>query len=267
MKKIAFAGASAFVGLTIFYGITLLLDLGSSQTRARTDDANSDVLDAEKRPFDWKMNPGLPASEPWVAWDLDRTLTDAEQQRVNTLGSDTTALWSFVKERGGRRVGMAAGAYKLQLTSEKQKAVLITELSARTTKCWKPTVRTSISIGEGGTETWDDVHFNLSTRGTPAPPLAFKQDDPTESPSEVPYNKAISLGGTQSPGLLIITPFLTAQKDCNWEINVTYNVNSGKSEQSTIKTDGSGHPLKAYGLKGEGVDSWTWTQSGWVQST
>ncbi|WP_345657326.1 hypothetical protein [Streptomyces siamensis] len=238
-----------------------------SQGDAERDDRNADVIEDAKKPFDWKMNPGLSDEDPWESWVLDRRLTPEEQAELKGL-RDQKAIWAFVKKRGGWRVGMEAGSYKLQLTSERQKAVVVTQLAAQAVNCRPSPVKTHISIGSGGTETWDDAHFNLTADGSSVPALVFKQKEPTDSPSEAPFDKVVSLGGTQSPGFLVLTPFLRAPKLCDWSVSLKYNVNSGKTQSQTINKDDDGRPLGVTGLYDlGGVDSWQWSDDDvWVHS-
>ncbi len=250
--------------------IAYKFDLFTAEPKARAEDDAADILDAEKPAFDWKMNPALDASVPGYSWTLDHRLTPAEQKELAGFnGDDKGAIWSFVKRLGGRRDLDEAATYHLQLTSERQKPVLITKLTAAATRCWTPTAKTSIVSGPGATEPWDEVHFNLSPTGAPAPAMAFKVNDaaPEEAREEVRFNKAVSLGGTQSPGLLAVTPLLSAQKDCEWKIDLEFNVNSGKTERKSIAKDDSGKKLVVYGMRGGAVETWTWggAGSGWTQ--
>lgn len=266
-RAIAVTCVVALVSIVGGFEVSHWLENRHSQGDAKRDDHNADVIEDAKKPFDWKMNPGLSDEEPWTSWVLDRRLAPEEQAELKGLRDDRKAIWAFVKKRGGWRVAMEADSYKLQLTSEKQKAVVVTQLAARAVNCRPSPVKTSISIGTGGTEVWDNAHFNLTADDSSVPALVFKQKDPTDSPEEAPFEKVVSLGGAQSPGFLILTPFLTAPKLCDWSVSLKYNVNSGKTQSQTIAKDDDGRPLRVTGLRGEGVDSWVWSDAGtWVHS-
>ncbi|MET9292130.1 hypothetical protein [Streptomyces sp. NPDC003077] len=266
-RAIAVTCAVALVSIVGGFEVSHWLEDRHAQGDAERDDRNADVIEDAKKPFDWKMNPGLGDEQPWTSWVLDRRLTPEEQTELKGLRDDRKAIWAFVKKRGGWRVGMDADSYKLQLTSEKEKAVVVTQLAARAVDCRPSPVKTSISIGTGGTEVWDDAHFRLTADGSSVPALVFKQKDPTDIPEEAPFEKVVSLGGAQSPGFLVLTPFLDVPKLCDWSVSLEYNVNSGKTRSQTIAKDDDGRPLRVTGPHGEGVDSWVWSAGGtWVRS-
>ncbi|GAA3475550.1 hypothetical protein [Streptomyces yanii] len=272
LKKIGFSIVAFMVVTVVGCLIAFSFDWWTSEDRAVKDDKNQDKIEDAKPAFGWRLDPALGDDEPWESWEIDRTLTSAEQRRLASLdGEDKAAVWAFVKELNGRKVRGIAAIYNLQLTSEKQKSVLITKLSAKTTRCWPSRARTTLSIGTGGSESWDEVHFNLVASGAPAPPLGYTEVEPGQVPEEIPYKKAISLGNTQSPGLLAITPYVMERRDCEWQMDLEFNVNSGQVQTRKITHDSAGKKLMVYGLGREGVDSWSWTGnapagSGWMKS-
>ncbi|WP_406100913.1 hypothetical protein OG698_01390 [Streptomyces sp. NBC_01003] len=134
-RAIAVTCVVALVSIVGGFEVSHWLENRHSQGDAKRDDHNADVIEDAKKPFDWKMNPGLSDEEPWTSWVLDRRLTPKEQAELKGLRADRKAILAFVKKRGGWRVGMEADSYKLQLTSEKQKAVVVTQLSARAVSC------------------------------------------------------------------------------------------------------------------------------------
>ncbi|MFD4237501.1 hypothetical protein [Streptomyces sp. NPDC058542] len=260
----------------IFY-VEYYLEDTKSQEVAERDDRNADKIDDAKKPFDWKLNEYPEEDEPGNAWVIDRKLTPAEQKELKSLGATTTAdrsaVWKFVKRLGGWRFGRAAAAYKLQLTSEKTKPVTITQMSARAVNCKSDAIKTFLTLGDGGIENWDDVHFNLTTDGAPATTRAWKEkfDENGEhlGMEDIPYQKVVSLGGTQSPGFLSMTPMLDQAPDtlCEWTLSLKYNINSGKDQTVTITEDEAGIPLRATGKPGEKSDNWQGINGTWTPNT
>ncbi|WKX68614.1 hypothetical protein [Streptomyces sp. XD-27] len=195
------------VGTYLGYRFELLTAFG----RAQAEDKAGDAIEAAKDPFAWRMNPDLPTSEPWESWEIDRKLTSAEELELRSIdGEDKSAIWKFVQRLGGRRVRGYAATYDLQLTSEREQNVLITEVSAKATDCWDPKVKTRISVATGGTESWEEVFFEINPDNSVVPAMTWKRapDVPEyETPEGVPFKEAISLSKTQTPGLLSVTPY------------------------------------------------------------
>ncbi|MGW1768114.1 hypothetical protein ACWCQL_29230 [Streptomyces sp. NPDC002073] len=226
------------------------------RNRAVREEKIADALEGEKAPFAAKIWRAMPEKEPHQAFVLDRRLTASEQQTLRRIeGSDLQATWDFVRARGGRRILNDAADYRLQLTSERQKAVVITSLAARASRCYEPRQATYITDNTGGLFDWDGVGFELKP-GKESPAVAYADiRDERDFPK---YDKAIVLGGTNSPGLLNIRP-MGPQNDisCEFEIILTYNIDSGPSHRHVITTDERGKPLLFEGYPhGRTTDQW-----------
>ncbi|MFE7952418.1 hypothetical protein [Streptomyces sp. NPDC057426] len=260
IKKLALTAVIAVAAIIVGGLFTFGLDTFLSPARAKQDDKNQDTIENAKEAFAWRLAPALDDDEPWESWEIDRTLTTQEREKLENLdGTKKETVWEFVRGLQGRRVRGIAAIYTLQLTSEKQKSVLITKISANVTRCWDSKARTLLSDGTGGSEGWDEIHFNLETNGAAAAPLGYTEVEPGQVPEEIPYKKAISLGNTQSPGLLSMTPYVRGNQDCEWQLVLNYNVNSGEMQSQTINQDSSGKKLMVYGLTRTNVESWAWT--------
>ncbi|MEU0401632.1 hypothetical protein ABZ318_15580 [Streptomyces sp. NPDC006197] len=272
LKRIAVTTvALVVVGFTSTY-LAYEFELITAPKRAEAEDKAADTIESKKDPFAWRMNPQLPPSEPWESWEIDRKLTPAEEAELRAIDGegDKAAVWKLVQRLEGRRVRGYAASYDLQLTSEREQTVLVTGLSAQATKCWTPKVKTRISVASGGTEPWEEVHFDLKPDMTVAPAMTWERSPGTpeyEAPESVPFRKAVSLSKTQTPGLLSVTPYLMTSKDCEWKIDLDFNVNSGDPEKKTIFEDSTGKKLVVYGMRAGGTDDWTFGKgAGWIKT-
>lgn len=269
-RKRAFKAIGVGIGLFLLgmvasFEVSHYLESRHSKADAERDDRNNDAIEDAKKPFDWKINYSLDNDEPGYAWVLDRRLSAAEGEQLKSLGEDRKKIWEFVRGRGGWRNNLE-DVYKLQLTSEKSKPVTITKMTARATTCKKGLVKTKISVGLGGLETPDQVHFNISEGGAGSPPMTWEKSGQDEGMTEVPYTKVVALGGTQTPGFLSVTPRLTQDMVCDWTLSFDYNVNSGASQTAEITKEENGKALRATGKAGDGADKWEWINGKWSQS-
>jgi hypothetical protein len=245
-----FALVSLVAGLCVAGAVTGVFEEGWSRlwerNRAERQEAVADALEDGKAPFTAKMWLAMPADRPHSAFVLDRRLTAGEQALPRSIkGQDYKATWEFVRARGGRRVGQEAAEYKLQLTSERQKTVVITEITARASRCREPRQATFITDAPGGAIRWEGILFELR-QGLEVPALEYA--DPAEPGPYPEFSKAIVLGGSSSPGLLRINPDNDDKISCEFEVILTYNVDSGPSQKHTISNDEQGRPLFYEGM-------------------
>jgi len=271
LKRIAISVAGLLIVGTVGTYLGYRFELFTAPGRAQAEDKASDAIEAAKEPFAWKMNQDLPVTDPWESWEIDRKLTAAEELELRSIdGNDKSAVWKFVQHLGGRRVRGYAATYDLQLTSEREQNVLITELGAQATHCWDPKVKTRISVATGGTEPWEEVFFEINPDKSGVPAMTWERAPDTpeyEAPEGVRFKKAISLSKTQTPGLLSVTPYLSEEKDCEWKIDLEFNVNSGPSERKSITEDALGKKLVVYGMRTGGTDDWTFGDPvGWTKT-
>ncbi|MFI6002084.1 hypothetical protein ACIA98_17030 [Streptomyces sp. NPDC051366] len=261
LTKIAISAAALLIVGSVGTYLGYRFELLTTLSRAEADDKAGDAIEAGKDPFSWRMNPHLPAIEPWESWEIDRKLTQGEENELRSVnGKNKNEIWKFVQRLGGRRVRGSAATYDLQLTTEREQSVLITQLSAQAIQCWDPKAKTRVSVATGGTEPWEEVYFDISPDMSVSPAMAWHRAPDTpeyEAPEGVRFNKAVSLSKTQTPGLLSVTPYLSTAKDCQWKINLDFNVNSGKPESKTVTEDSSGAKLVVYGMRAGGTDDWT----------
>ncbi|MFF5252334.1 hypothetical protein ACFY4K_09820 [Streptomyces leeuwenhoekii] len=253
------------VGALVLIVLTAAIERWYTNRNAEDDatvqDVADDKVDAKKDPFVAKVSTWMDDSYAHEAWVLPRRLTPSEKQQLmrdlDGLGENhkaaTQAIWNVVKGVGARRILGAASIYNLQLTSERKNSVVVTRLTAETTRCWKPEGVIWMSAGTGGVEGWEDISFELKGAEVPA----MKNTGDVNNPAIEEFEDVISLGGQESPGFIKIAPYIF-QRSCEFKVNLYYNVNGGKTQKKTISEDGNGEKLVFHAPPySEGVETWT----------
>lgn len=219
------------------------------------DDANERV-DASKPAFDVTVTPALSDKNPWTSWEIDRRLTPAEQSELEKMPAsveNADRVWEFVRKAGGRRADGDANSYRFQFTSERQAAVSITDTYAKVGKCWTSRAKTYISLMQGGLTGWEDVYFELDSKLSAIPLLHGTAQD---SQAGIPFDKAIALGGNETPAYLKVLPNSTT-RSCNWSLQFEYNVAPDATpKKRTVSKDGKGDDLVFNGPYATDADVW-----------
>ncbi|MFD8936218.1 hypothetical protein ACFV0R_13345 [Streptomyces sp. NPDC059578] len=243
--------------------ITLDIELRFADSRAKAEDAAGDKIDAAKEPFLAKVTPELGDKDPHNSWVLDRKLTEKERKELNQFdGKSVKEASSLFRKFGARRILGEAAEYKLQLTSERKNAIVVTKVEAEATRCWEPTTaKTWAADGAGGVEQWKTIYFELKGRvKAPATTTNGNVDDP----QMIPFDDAISVGMQQTPGLIKFSG--RSEKSCEYRLVLSYNVNSGRTQTRTISKDEDGKnllfeasPQGSYESVGREWGKWTFT--------
>jgi len=200
-----------------------------AQVEAQTE--AEEELDKKKPAVQWHVEYAQPYSEAGFSWELDRRLTSEEEKRLEETAGDMKKVAALLKSLGGRRVGDDTSYIKLQLLSDRDDPVSVTELTAKKVRCWESKAKTVVSTSEGGAESWEEFYFYFS--GEKNHHGEFPAIESELGGDFKPYDKPISIGAGETPGYLKIG--VESEESCEWTLKVKYNVGADKSDTVTIK--------------------------------
>ncbi|MFJ2101479.1 hypothetical protein ACIOHR_30390 [Streptomyces anulatus] len=231
------------LGGTLSYFIPFALDQIAAETTTRTQKEAEEKVDLEDPPFTATIRyETYDESNVPSSWNivLDRTLTPDEQNELIKIergdGLYFNQVWKLLKPLGARVLPFPPGDYTgnsfaagvrgfyLNLHSDRNAGLSITDMKARIERCFPSSVRTVVTQPPEGLSSVPGVLWQLAGKGPT--PLIVDEGDQHRGEPFFRYNQ-IDLGGGSAPGSLRIQSAV-AGRSCLWRIEVQYTDSAGE---------------------------------------
>lgn len=258
-RALLLAAVVALVLLVVGTLVTLRLEVWNTEESKRAEDKAEKAIDAEEEPFVSYVSPFREVPQvKAIRYVMDRTLTRAEQTKLNEFGIYSEEADAYLMKRGARPILLSpnsnqfphhdnlpggeasATRFGLHLHSKRKEPVTISDMRANSVKCSPSRAKTVVERRPEGESAYGQILFDLSKPD--AAPLVSSY-----TPNHgLPYfnGKAINLGNGEKGANLQVTGS-TDGDTCTWEIDAKYSI--GDHEQHKTLRDGR-KPFRSEGL-------------------
>ncbi|MFG2011492.1 hypothetical protein ACGFNF_20740 [Micromonospora sp. NPDC048868] len=240
--------AVAIVSLLATLVVTHFFNRETADSRVGTDLDAGQRHDQAKTPFVASVKYDRTIPEFWRIV-LDRPLTQPEQVKLESLGSDVE-IWRFLRSLGGRLLpfpsmigGLPGGftdpstsdaaVFTMNIISDRTTQLSIIDMHAVNVSCQPSTAKAVIDVAPEGGAAYEGMLFDL----TEEDPIPYIADDVEEQGRPYFSRRKIDLGGGMSPGGLRVEA-VTGEKSCSWEIEATYHDSTPQGGGKLILRDG-----------------------------
>jgi hypothetical protein len=251
--------------------LEILLGMTLAKPQSEAFQEADEAIDNARPPFSISVDYDDPLWTGEVKIVLDRELTLSEQGEMHDIASlgegGSLAIWEYLQSIGGRLLfypsdiplpdqadGLRwprgeATVFNMDIFSERQSQVSITDMRVVNVSCREPSAQAVIVIPPQGGFSYDGIRVDL-TAADPVPLIT----DPGEDLGQ-PYfsERRIDLGNGQSPGGLRVEA-VTEGQSCDWEFQATYHDATGRYHEMTLRDGDS--PFFAEAIPTEPAQLW-----------